>query len=242
MSISSTNFIRVARKSNYTRGTRADSRPGWNVNERWKYKRGLGRRGGQVVIVVVSRIGKLRGGALPMRMENQHWMRWHGIVGVVPSVCLLFTSICFHRGRGRFNAHRDIRTIGLCDPWKWNERGGEKRRGRGKVIIGGPWRYACGVSLRFLINFYPIPFWIYIGRKERGDRPRVFVRLRAGTQRVHLFPFVVFIYLFVYLFFFTPLLVAWRLQPWREARFLSVPGQFQGCRAPPFGDFLREFN
>lgn len=69
-----------------------------------------------MVIVVVSRIGKLRGGALPMRMENQHWMRWHGIVGVVPFVCLLFTSICFHRGRGRFNAHRDIRTIGLCDP------------------------------------------------------------------------------------------------------------------------------
>lgn len=53
-----------------------------------------------MVIVVVSRIGKLRGGALPMRMENQHWMRWHGIVGVVPSVCLLFTSICFYRGGG----------------------------------------------------------------------------------------------------------------------------------------------
>lgn len=31
------------------------------------------REGGQLVIVVVSRIGKLRR-ALPMRMENQHWM------------------------------------------------------------------------------------------------------------------------------------------------------------------------
>lgn len=201
MSISSTNFIRVARKSNYTRGTRADSRPGWNVNERWKYKRGLGRRGGQVVIVVVSRIGKLRGGALPMRMENQHWMRWHGIVGVVPSVCLLFTSICFHRGRGRFNAHRDIRTIGLCDPWKWNERGGEKRRGRGKVIIGGPWRYACGVSLRFLINFYPIPLLnIYRAERERRPSPRVRAFTRGYTAR----SFVSFrgLYLSVCLFIF----------------------------------------
>lgn len=50
---------------------------GWGGGQRWAGGGGGGgkwaREGGQLVIVVVSRIGKLRR-ALPMRMENQHWM------------------------------------------------------------------------------------------------------------------------------------------------------------------------
>lgn len=140
-----------------------------------------------------------------MRMENQHWMRWHGIVGVVPSVCLLFTSICFHRGRGRFSAETSARIRTDRSAIRENGMRGKKkkRKGRGKVIIGGPWRYACGVSLRFLINFHPIPL-PNIYRPEREETvPRILVRLRVGTQWCpFVFSLVVFIYLFFYLFFF----------------------------------------
>lgn len=81
----------------------------------------------------------------------------------------------------------------------------KKRKGRGKVIIGGPWRYACGVSLHFLINFYPE---YILGGKRKATVPppplpsRIFVRLRVGTQRVHFFPFAVFVYLFICLFIY----------------------------------------
>lgn len=179
-----------------------------------------------------------------MRMENQHWMRWHGIVGVVPSVCLLFTSICFHRGRGRFSAETSARIRTDRSAIRENGMRGKKkkRKGRGKVIIGGPWRYACGVSLRFLINFHPIPL-PNIYRPEREETiPRILVRLRVGTQWCpFVFSLVVFIYLFFYLFFF--FLFTRRDAFNLRGRFLcSVSGQFQGgCRAP-FGDFLREFN
>lgn len=64
-------------------------------------------------MAVVSRIGinYTRWDASPMRMENQR-EGWGGR----DIVCLLFTSICFHRGR-RFSAtHRDIGTRSACDP------------------------------------------------------------------------------------------------------------------------------
>lgn len=105
-----------------------------------------------MVIVVVSRIGKLRGAALPMRMENQHWMRWHGIVGVVPSVCLLFTSICFHRGRGRFNAHRDIRAPDdrPLRSVKMEREGRGKKEGERE----GNYRWSLAIRLWRFITFF----------------------------------------------------------------------------------------
>lgn len=46
-----------------------------------------------------------------------------------------------------------------------------------KVIIGGPWRYARGVSLRFLINFYTAPEYISAGK---GNRPHIRTFMRHG--------------------------------------------------------------
>lgn len=123
---------------------------------------------------------------------------------------------------------------------KMEREGRGKKEGERKVIIGGPWRYACGVSLRFLINFYPIPLLnIYRAERERRPSPRV----RAFTCGYTARSFVSFrdLYLSVYLFIFfhsPPRRVS---PPTLEGGEVS-PGQFQGCRAPPFGDFLREFN
>lgn len=46
------------------------------------------------------------------------------------------------------------------------ERNGCRGNGERKVIIGGPWRYARGVSLRFLINFYPAREYISAGNSN----------------------------------------------------------------------------
>lgn len=112
-------------------------------------------------------------------------------------------------GRGRFNATSGRSASAIRENGMRGRGRRKKRKGRGKVIIGGPWRYACGVSLHFLINFYPE--YILGGKREATVLPlpsRIFVRSRVGTQHVHFFPFAVFVYLFIYLFiFFTP--VVW---------------------------------
>lgn len=133
-------------------------------------------------------------------------------------------------GRGRFNATSGRSASAIRENGMRGRGRRKKRKGRGKVIIGGPWRYACGVSLHFLINFYPE--YILGGKREATVLPlpsRIFVRSRVGTQHVHLFPFAVFVYLFIYLFFSLP---SCDSLEGLEARFLSVSGQFQGL--PPF--------
>lgn len=156
-------------------------------------------------MVVVSRIGVNYADrdASPMRMENQH-EGWGG-EGYRPFVCLfIYIDMFSSRGGGeaiQCHAARHPYGIGLRSvkmEWKKRRREGEK------VIIGGPWRYACGVSLRFLINFYPIlppPSECISAGKRRATVPAYYARLRVASFVFFRGP-CLFIYLFVRLFFF----------------------------------------
>lgn len=205
-------------------------------------------------MVVVSRIGVNYADrdASPMRMENQH-EGWGG-EGYRPFVYLfIYIDMFSSRGGGeaiQCHASRHPYGIGLRSvkmEWKKRRREGEK------VIIGGPWRYACGVSLRFLINFYPIlPPLLNVYRPEREEQPSP--HITHVYAWLHLFSFAVpvylFIYLFVYFFFFfhsTVFLVRFLTGvsnnvEGRRGRLSRFPANFRGrLSVTSYGNLINSF-